>query len=68
LILQRIADAPHQESRHVLIYIGVLAAERGYGHGYGRLHGAQTIRDFPKARGGTRNLSGRTSGHGGRFS
>jgi hypothetical protein len=64
LILQRITDSPHQESRDVVIYIGVLPAKGSNGHGYGRLHGAQAIRHLPKTRGDTLDLHGRTSGHG----
>jgi hypothetical protein len=35
LILQRIAYGPHQKARDILIYIGILAAKRRYGDGYG---------------------------------
>jgi hypothetical protein len=56
LILQRIADAPDQEARDVVIDVRVLAAKRGYGHGYGRLHGAEAIRHLFEARGGALDL------------
>ena len=37
LILQRIGDTAHQQSRNVFIDVGVLRAKRGYGHGHGGL-------------------------------
>jgi hypothetical protein len=43
LVLQRITDRAHEETGYILIYICVLAAKCGNGHGYGRLHGAQPV-------------------------
>jgi hypothetical protein len=48
LILQRIADGSSEEACHILVDIGVLAAESRNGHDHGRLHRAQTIGNFPK--------------------
>jgi hypothetical protein len=49
LVLQRIGDRSRQKPRHVLIDVGVLAPQSRHGHDYGRLHGAQTIRDLLQA-------------------
>jgi hypothetical protein len=64
LILQRVADSPDEQPRHIIIYVCVLTAKSGNGHGYGRLHGAQAIRNLPETGGRALNALGRrTSGH-----
>jgi hypothetical protein len=67
LILQGIADRPHQKTGDILIYIGVLAAKCRYGNGYGGLHGAQPVRNLTKAGSSALRVYRRTGGHCGRF-